>query len=76
MDAHTLGGLVLGLFAVLVGAAWLVGALRMRGRRAEIASTYAASGGILYTAFQMGCASVLLLAGIGILGLVLRGGFR
>ncbi len=74
MNLHLLGGLVLGGLAVLVGVAWVLGALRRRSHRAETAATYAATGGIVYTVFQLGCAGLLIVGGIAILGLMLAGG--
>jgi hypothetical protein len=74
MSGHMLGGLVLGGLAVLVGVAWIFGALRRRSDRAETAPTYAATGGVVYTAFQIGCAGLLILGGVAILGLMMAGG--
>ena len=65
------GGLVLGAFAVLLGAGAMAGALRRRQARARYPETYAASGGIAYTIVQMGCAGVLLLGGVGLIALAL-----
>jgi hypothetical protein len=74
MSTHLVGGLILGGVIILVGVAWVFGALRRRRDRATSAPTYAATGGIVYTVFQLGCAGLLILAGIAILGLVLAGG--
>lgn len=74
MSGHLWGGLVLGALAVLIGVAWILGALRRRRDRAEMAPTYAATGGVVYTAFQIGCASLLIVGGLAILGLMLAGG--
>ncbi|HKA49410.1 MAG TPA: hypothetical protein VKK19_16080 [Candidatus Dormibacteraeota bacterium] len=74
MSGHLLGGLVLGILAVVVGIGWILGALRRRSDRAETAPTYAATGGVVYTAFQIGCAGLLILGGLAILGLMLAGG--
>jgi uncharacterized membrane protein HdeD (DUF308 family) len=70
----TSSGFVLGVFAFLLGIAAIAAALRRRRHRERYAETYAASGGMFYTAVQMGCGSVLLLAGLGlmILALVFR----
>jgi hypothetical protein len=76
MDRHLLGGLVMGGLAVLVGVAWVLGAVRRVRDRALTAPTYAATGGVVYTVFQVGCAGVLILSGILILVLVLVGGPR
>jgi len=73
MNLHLLGGSVMGGLAVLVGVAWVFGALRRRRDRAETAPTYAATGGIVYTVFQLGCAGLLILGGLGILALMLAG---
>ena len=74
MAGATSSGFVLGVFAFLLGIAAIAAALRRRRHRERYAETYAASGGMLYTAVQMGCGSVLLLAGLGlmILALVFR----
>jgi hypothetical protein len=74
MSLHLLGGLVLGGLTMLVGLAWVFGALRRRRERATTAPTYAATGGVVYTVFQLGCAGLLMLGGVAILGLVLAGG--
>jgi len=74
MSGHLLGGLVLGILTVVVGIGWILGALRRRSDRAETAPTYAATGGVVYTAFQIGCAGLLILGGLAILGLMLAGG--
>lgn len=74
VNQHLLGGLLLGGLAVLVGVAWILGALRRRRDRADTAPTYAATGGIVYTIFQIGCAGLLIVAGLAILGLMLAGG--
>jgi len=61
------GGIGLGLFAVLIGAGGIAAAIRTRRRRAEIAATYGATGGIVYTIVQAGCSSVLMLGGLGLI---------
>jgi len=73
MSRHLLGGLLLGGLAIVVGLAWVFGALRRRRDRDASAPTYAATGGVLYTVFQLGCAGLLIVAGVAILGLVLAG---
>jgi hypothetical protein len=67
--------LLLGAFAFLLGIGAIAAALRRRRGRARYPETYAASGGIAYTAVQVGCGGVLLVGGIGlvILALVNRG---
>lgn len=73
MSLHLLGGLVLGGLTVLVGVAWAFGAMRRRRDRELTAATYAATGGVVYTVFQLGCAGLLIVGGLAILGLVLAG---
>ncbi len=46
-------------------------ALRKRRQRAIYPETYAASGGVVYTAVQTGCGAVLLLGGLGLMILAL-----
>jgi len=65
------GGIGLGLFAVLIGAGGIVAAIRTRRRRAEIAATYGATGGIVYTVVQAGCSGLLLVGGLGLIVLAL-----
>ena len=60
-----MGGLVL-----LVGVAWVLGAIRRVRERALTAPTYAATGGVVYTVFQIGCAGLLIVAGLVILVLM------
>ena len=57
----------MGLFAALIGAGGIAAAIRTRRRRAEIAPTYGASGGIVYTVVQAGCSTLLLLGGLGLI---------
>ena len=71
MDARLVGPLAVGALAVVLGSLWLGGALLTRRRRAAFASTYASSGGILYTVFQAGCAGALILVGLGIVLVIL-----
>jgi hypothetical protein len=60
------GGIGLGLFAMLIGLGGIAAAIRTRRRRAEIAATYGATGGIVYTVVQAGCSAMLLLGGLGL----------
>jgi hypothetical protein len=60
------GGIGVGLFAVLIGLGGIGAAIRTRRRRAEIAATYGATGGIVYTVVQAGCSTLLLLGGLGL----------
>jgi hypothetical protein len=69
MAGASSSGLVLGIFALLLGLGAIAAALRRRRGRERYPETYAASGGIVYTAVQMGCGGVLLLAGIGLITL-------
>ncbi|MGH7902932.1 MAG: hypothetical protein ACREPA_02240 [Candidatus Dormibacteraceae bacterium] len=71
MNHHILGGIIVAAVAILVGLGWAGGALLTRRHRAEFASTYGESGGIVYTVAQFGCAGGLMLAGLLILALVL-----
>jgi hypothetical protein len=67
----TASGLLLGVFAFLIGVAGISVALRRRRKRAPYSETYASSGGIVYTMVQIGCSGILLLGGIGLLALAL-----
>ncbi|HEY2598917.1 MAG TPA: hypothetical protein VGJ79_10625 [Candidatus Dormibacteraeota bacterium] len=66
----------LGILAVLLGVGGILGALRTRRRRAEIAPTYGSTGGILFTVVQLGCAGALLLGGLILITVVLANGGR
>ena len=57
----------MGAFAVLIGAGGVAAAIRTRRRRAEIAATYGATGGIVYTVVQAGCSGVLVIGGLGLI---------
>jgi hypothetical protein len=46
-------------------------ALRTRRRRERYPESYAASGGVFYTAVQIGCGAILLVGGLGIIVLAL-----
>lgn len=63
--------LLLGAFALLLGIGAIMAAFRRRRGRERYPETYAASGGIAYTAIQVGCGGVLLLAGVGLVVLSL-----
>ena len=63
--------LLLGAFAFLLGIGAIAAALRRRRGRDRYPETYAASGGIAYTAVQVGCGGVLLLGGAGLVILAL-----
>jgi hypothetical protein len=65
------GGFGLGLLATLLGIAGIAGALRIRRRRARYAEGYASTGGIFYTAAQIGCSGFLLLGGIALMTLAI-----
>ncbi len=71
MSGQEAGGIALGAFAVLIGAGGIVAAIRTRRRRAEIAATYGATGGIVYTVVQAGCSGVLVIGGLGLIAFAL-----
>ncbi|OLB81442.1 MAG: hypothetical protein AUI15_39800 [Actinobacteria bacterium 13_2_20CM_2_66_6] len=71
MAGATSSGFVLGVFAFLLGIAAILAAIRRRRGRERYPETYAASGGVIYTAVSMGCGVVLLLGGGGIMALAL-----
>ena len=62
-------GLLLGVFAFLLGVGAIAAALRRRRGKARYPETYAASGGIVYTIVQVGCGAILLLGGAGLVAL-------
>jgi hypothetical protein len=70
MTPQHLGGIAMGAAVLLVGLAWVLGAVRRRRDRAMTAPTYAATGGVVYTVFQVGCAGLLIVAGVVILALM------
>ena len=59
------------MFALLLGIGAIAAAMRRRRDRERYPETYSASGGIFYTAVQMGCGGVLLLAGVGLITLAI-----
>jgi hypothetical protein len=67
VSGQEIGGIGLGLFAALLGAGGIMAAIRTRRRRAEIAATYGASGGIVYTVVQIGCSTVLAVGGLALI---------
>ena len=71
MTGPTASGLLLGIFAFLLGIAAILAALRRRRGRTRYPETYAASGGIFYTAVQVGCGALLLLGGVILIALAL-----
>lgn len=71
MAGATSSGFVLGVFAFLLGVAAILAALRRRRGRDRYPETYAATGGIVYTAVSMGCGAVLLLGGAGLMTLAM-----
>ena len=71
MAGATSSGFILGVFAFLLGIAAILAAFRRRRGRARYPETYAASGGIMYTAVQIGCGTVLLLGGASLIVLAL-----
>lgn len=60
-------GLLLGVFAFLLGVGAIAAALRRRRGKARYPETYAATGGIVYTIVQVGCGAILLLGGAGLI---------
>jgi len=52
---------------VIIGAGGIMAAIRTRRRRAEIAATYGATGGIVFTVVQAGCSGVLVIGGLGLI---------
>jgi len=62
-------GLLLGVFAFLLGVGAIAAALRRRRGKARYPETYAATGGIVYTIVQVGCGAILLLGGAGLVAL-------
>jgi hypothetical protein len=62
-------GLLLGVFAFLLGLGAIAAALRRRRGKARYPETYAATGGIVYTIVQMGCGGILLLGGAALIAL-------
>ena len=65
------GGFLLGLFAVLLGFGAIAAALLRRRGKTRYPETYAATGGIAYTIVQIGCGTVLLLGGAGLIVLAM-----
>lgn len=57
------------MFALLLGIGAIFAALRRRRARALYPETYAQSGGVIYTAAQMGCGVMLFVAGAGLIAL-------
>ena len=57
----------MGFFAIALGGGGVFAALRTRRRRAEIASTYGSTGGIVYTVVQIGCSGLLVLGGVALI---------
>ena len=62
-------GLLLGVFAFLLGVGAIAAALRRRRGKARYPETYAATGGIVYTIVQMGCGTILMLGGAALVAL-------
>ena len=72
----TLPGLLIGLVAVAAGAVTIVTAVITRRSRADIAETYAITGGVAYSVAQFGCGGVLVLTGLVFMGVVLYASLR
>ncbi len=66
----------MGALAIVLGAGWIAGAISHQRRHAEYANTYAQTGGPFYAVAQIGCATVVILAGLALLALVAFGGLR
>lgn len=71
VDNRVLIGLLLGVIAVAAGVVAVISAVLTRRRRAEIADTYASTGGVVYSVVQFGCAGLLMLAGLLLIAVVL-----
>jgi hypothetical protein len=71
MNGQVAAVIGLGMLATLLGIGGIVGALRTRRRRAEIAPTYGSTGGIVYTVVQLGCSGALLIGGLILMTVVL-----
>ena len=71
MTGQLAAGLGLGLFAIVLGAGGIAAAVRTRRRRADIATTYGSTGGMVYTVVQAGCSGFLVLGGAGLIVLAL-----
>jgi hypothetical protein len=72
VNGHLAGGLLMGMLALVLGVGLILGALRRRRHMQRgNAPTYAATGGVVYTVFQVGCAGLLILAGIVLLVVML-----
>ncbi len=69
MAGYFSGGLLLGVFTVLLGIGAIAAALRRRRGMTAYPETYAAIGGIAYTVVQIGCGAVLLIGGVGLIAL-------
>jgi hypothetical protein len=67
MNGDQAAGIGLGVFACLIGAGGVAGAVLRYRRRAEIATTYGSTGGVVYTVVQAGCSGVLVLGGLGLI---------
>jgi hypothetical protein len=64
LTGATASGFLLGIFAILLGAALTATALRRRRRRALYGESYHATGGVAYTVIQIGCAALFILGGV------------
>ncbi len=71
MAGASSSGILLGIFAFLLGVAGVVAAMRRRRGRARYAETYAATGGIVYTVVSVGCGAALMLGGLVLIVLTL-----
>ena len=67
MTGATASGFVLGIFAILLGAALIAAALRRSRKRALYGETYHATGGVAYTVIQIGCAALFIAGGLALM---------
>lgn len=76
MHPSVLPGLLIGVVALAAGAFTIVTAVITRRRRADIAETYAITGGVAYSVAQFGCGGVLVLIGLVFIGVVIYAASR
>ena len=69
MAGYFSGGLLLGVFTLLLGIGAIAAAVRRRRGKMLYPETYAATGGMAYTIVQIGCGAVLLAGGAGLITL-------
>lgn len=65
VSSTALAGAVMGFLAIFLGIGLVFGGIRRRQRmREENTPTYQELGGPIYTFFQIGCASLMILVGL------------